>query len=120
MDAWAPVLAEVTAYCPCVKCCGPLARGVTAGGARTHRTPYNLAGDIYSFRFGDEVFIPLGYGALDNVRRDERVFTIDDRGAALNTEARDRGLPRIDLRVREHWWAKQFGRKRIIIFIRQQ
>jgi 3D (Asp-Asp-Asp) domain-containing protein len=120
MDGWIPVLVEVTAYCPCVKCCGRMARGITADGSPTTAHPYNLAGDIYSFRLGDEVFIPLGYGALDSIRWDNRVFIVDDRGEALNTDAREAGLPRLDLRVREHWWAKQFGRKRIIIFIRQR
>ncbi len=85
---------------------------------RVSGTPYNLAGDIYNFHFGDQIYLPLGYGILDRVRAADRVFTVDDRGGALNSESQDKHLPRIDLRVMEHWWAKQFGRKRVIVFVR--
>ena len=30
------VMMEVTAYCPCKKCCGPKAQGITASGKRRH------------------------------------------------------------------------------------
>jgi hypothetical protein len=120
MDTWVPILAEVTAYCPCSKCCGLHAAGITADGSKTIHTPYNLAGDIYNFNFGDQIFIPLGSDVLDNVRRTARIFTVDDRGGALNTEARSgERVPRLDLRVKEHWWAVRFGRKQIIIYLRK-
>lgn len=118
MSDWVPLLVEATAYCPCKKCCGQEAHGVTANQTKTSDFPYNLAGDIYNFSFNDEVYIPIGSGALDIIRRDDRVFKIDDRGGGLNTESKSSSIPRIDLRVKDHWWAKQFGRKRIIVFVR--
>lgn len=112
--AWVPVLAEVTAYCPCSLCCPGTADGITADGTRVARVPYNLAADR-SLLLGTAVWVPLGHGVLDRVRHDDRVFHVDDRGGALDTEAV--GILRLDLRVKEHWWAKQFGRKRILVYI---
>lgn len=115
--AWRPVWVEVTAYCPCKVCCGPQAQGVTANGTSVQNEPYNFAGDRYWWPFGARVWVPLGHGVLDNARKSDRVFTVDDRGAALDKESRRKKIPRLDLRVREHWWAVQFGRKQFLIFV---
>lgn len=113
-QAW--VMAEVTAYCPCVLCTPGL--GITANGTKVLRVPYNLASDR-SLPFGTRVFLPTGFGALDKVREMERWFEVDDRGGALDTEAKRYGVLRLDLRVREHWWAVIFGRKTIPVLIRK-
>jgi 3D (Asp-Asp-Asp) domain-containing protein len=109
------IMAEVTAYCPCRLCTPGL--GITANGTKVSRVPYNLAADC-SLPFGSRVFLPLGFGALDKVRQDERWFCVDDRGGALDTEASRYQILRIDLRVMEHWWAVQFGRKTIPVLIK--
>lgn len=120
MDLWHPVVVEVTAYCPCAICCGKKAGDPdfhrTANLTSTDAVPYNLAGDLVHFRIGDKVWVPIGYNVLDTVRKEDRVFTVDDRGGRLNSESEGKGLPRLDLRVREHWWAALFGRKRITVF----
>ncbi len=108
--------AEVTAYCPCALCCGTSADGITADGTPTARVPYAFAADR-SIPFGALVFVPRGLGVLDQVRADARWFTVDDRGGALDTEARRYGVLRLDLRVREHWWAVRFGRRVLPVFI---
>lgn len=108
---------EFTAYCPCALCCEGTADGKTAFNVDTKKVPYNLAGDRIYFRRFQKVSIPLGNGILDNLRQEDRTFVVDDRGGALNYEARKYGIPRLDLRVKEHWWAVKFGRKRIMVFI---
>jgi 3D (Asp-Asp-Asp) domain-containing protein len=110
------VMAEVTAYCPCSLCCGDFADGRTASMTRVDRVPYAFAADK-SLPFGARVYVPAGLGVLDKIRADDRWFAVDDRGGALDTEARRYRVLRLDLRVREHWWAVQFGRQRLPVFI---
>lgn len=110
-------LAEVTAYCPCSLCCGEFADGRTANNTRVDQVPYNFAADR-SLPMGTKIFIPVGLGVLDRVRNDERWFSVDDRGGALDSEARRYGKLRLDLRVRDHWWAIKFGRRMIPVFIK--
>lgn len=109
-------MAEVTAYCPCALCCGDSADGRTANMTRTDRVPYNFAADR-SLPFGTRIFIPRGLGVLDRVRADERTFVVDDRGGALDAEARRYGTLRLDLRVKSHAWAVRFGRRMIPVFV---
>lgn len=114
MPSWTTV--EITAYCPCVICCGDHADGRTANMTNVLTVPYNLAAD-QSLPMGTEIYIPLGFGVLDNVRKSDRYFSIDDRGGALDTESKKYKIIRLDLRVREHSWAVKFGRKRIPVII---
>jgi 3D (Asp-Asp-Asp) domain-containing protein len=111
------VLAEVTAYCPCSICCAGTADGVTADGTRTDRVPYGLAADPLVVPYGTLVYLPLGHGALDRVRMDNRFFRVDDTGGSVVTEGREKGIIRLDLRVKEHWWAKKFGRKLMTVYV---
>ena len=108
--------AEVTAYCPCALCCGTSADGITADGTRTRRVPYAFAADR-SLPFGAQVFVPVGLGVLDQVCADCRWFRVDDRGGALDSEAARYGILRLDLRVRDHWWAVRFGRRVLPVFV---
>lgn len=108
---------EITAYCNCEICCAGTADGKTAFMVDTKKVPYNLAGDIHNFSKFQRVSIPLGYGVLDRIRSTDRDFIVDDRGGALNYESRKYRIPRLDLRVKDHNWAVQFGRKRIVVFI---
>lgn len=109
-------VAEVTAYCPCALCCGIGAAGITANQTNVERVPYAFAADR-SVPFGVRVFVPLGLGVLDQVRASDRWFVVDDRGGALDTEARKYGVLRLDLRVRDHWWAVRFGRRVLPVYL---
>lgn len=108
--------AHTTAYCPCKLCCGPAAHGVTANGARVAVTPYNLAAD-QSIKMGAKIYIPPRSGVLDRVRPAERWFVVDDRGGALDTEARKYGVLRLDVRMRHHASAVRYGRQCVPVFI---
>jgi 3D (Asp-Asp-Asp) domain-containing protein len=108
-------IANVTAYCPCEKCCDTRTE-TTANGTDTNAAPYNFAADK-SIPFGARISVPLGLGVLDNVRKNNRTFIVDDRGGALDAESKKYGILRLDLRVKEHSWAVNFGRKTIPVFI---
>ena len=67
---------EVTAYCPCTKCCGPLAQGITASGLLvSHDRGRFVAADTGILRFGTLLEIP-GY-------HDARPVEVIDRGGAI-------------------------------------
>jgi hypothetical protein len=110
------VWAEVTSYCggPCATC---QTTGVTASNHKTLHVPYNLASDR-KLRLGTLIYVPPGLGVLDTVRAGQRMFQVDDRGGALDSESLERGgILRLDLRVKEHWWAKAFGRRLLPVYI---
>lgn len=109
------VTAEVTAYCPCELCCGTEDH-LTANNTSTDRVHYAFAADR-SLPFQSKIYVPIGLGVLDIVRADDRWFVVDDRGGALDSESRKYGVLRLDLRVRDHWWAVRFGRKQISVFV---
>lgn len=108
------VTAEATAYCPCARCTD--GDRITANGTRTNRVPYAIAADR-SLPMGSQVFIPAGMGYLDRLRPADRVFTVDDRGGALDTEALRSGVFRIDLRYRDHADAQRFGRRLLAVYV---
>ncbi len=108
--AWKQV--EITAYCggPCLTC---QTTGQTADGTYTKRRPYGVAVES-SVRLGSMVYVPPGDGYLDRMFPFERMFKLDDRGGALDSEREDkRAHPfvRLDLRFVDHADAKKFGRK---------
>lgn len=107
--------AQVTAYCggPCKEC---QTTGTIANGTSTTRVPYALAADR-SLPMGSRVYIPAGIGYLDRLRPSDRVFTVDDRGGALDTEALASGVFRIDLRFIGHADAKRFGRRMVDVYV---
>ena len=108
-------MAEVTSYCPCALCCGMHDR-TTANNTNTDAVPYAFASDR-SLPFGARIYVPIGLGLLDRVRASDRWFAVDDRGGALDTEARRYGVLRLDLRVRDHAWAVRFGRRTVPVFV---
>jgi 3D (Asp-Asp-Asp) domain-containing protein len=109
------VMAEVTSYCPCALCCGTHDK-TTANNTDTDAVPYAFAADR-SLPFGSRIYVPPGLGVLDRVRADDRWLIVDDRGGALDTESRRYGVLRLDLRVRDHWWAVRFGRRSLPVFV---
>lgn len=73
--------------------------------------------------YGTRMIIPRGYGYLDRLRANDRVFVADDTGgriSILTEQARD-GVPVIDLRFQSEQdairWAGPTGRRRLMVFI---
>ena len=93
---------EVTAYCPCTKCCGENAQGLTASG---HDISYNnsrfVAADTDRLPFGTKLVIP-GYagGAVEVI----------DRGGAIKGNKLDVFFP-------THEEALQWGRQWIDVTV---
>jgi 3D (Asp-Asp-Asp) domain-containing protein len=88
---------EVTAYCPCTKCCGENAQGLTASG---HDVSYNnsrfVAADTDNLPFGTKLVIP-GYagGAVEVI----------DRGGAIKGNKLDVFFPTHEEALQ---WGRQF------------
>jgi len=93
------VLMEVTAYCPCQKCCGQRARGVTASGLGVdHNGGLFVAADTDLFPFGTRLVVP-GYGSPNG-----EVVEVIDRGGAI------KGM-RLDVYYPDHKTALKWGRQ---------
>jgi 3D (Asp-Asp-Asp) domain-containing protein len=94
---------EVTAYCPCKKCCGKNARGITASGLRvTHNAGLFVAADANLFPFHTNLQIP-GYANGKEV-------PVLDRGGAIKGNHLDVFFP-------THQEAKEWGRRMIEVTI---
>jgi 3D (Asp-Asp-Asp) domain-containing protein len=71
---WLPTMgtaAIATAYCPCKKCCGPKACGITASGHKIRPGDKFVAADK-SIPFGTMVTIP-GYGRVPVLDRGGKI-----------------------------------------------
>ena len=86
---------EFTAYCPCVKCCGANAKGITASGTKV-KEGRTIAVDTSVIPMGTKVYID-GIG--------ERIA--EDRGGAIKGN-------KIDLFFNSHQDALNFGRQKNI------
>ncbi len=73
-DLWKTVQMRVTAYCPCQKCCGEYAEGITASGHEVSQGDHFVAADR-KYPFGTKMIIP-GYGSSQPVE-------VLDRGGAI-------------------------------------
>jgi hypothetical protein len=94
-------------------------RWITADGKTdVRKTPYGIAATS-SLALGSRVFIPTGYGYLDQSRpgASERVFWVDDRGALLERAGSGEIHLRLDLRYRTEYSALAFGVKDAWVFI---
>jgi 3D (Asp-Asp-Asp) domain-containing protein len=93
------MIMEVTAYCPCRKCCGKKARGLTASGFKvTHNAGLFVAADTALLPFQTRLLIP-GYAG-------EKPVPVLDRGGAIKGN-------RIDVFFASHKEALQWGRRTI-------
>jgi 3D (Asp-Asp-Asp) domain-containing protein len=96
---------EVTAYCPCTKCCGPEANGVTASGKPVS---YNggafAAADADEFPFGAKLRVP-GY-------HEGRTIEVIDRGSAIRHA-------KVDVYFPTHEQAEAWGRQWIPVIVEQ-
>lgn len=94
---------EVTAYCPCKKCCGPRAHGVTASGYRvTYNNGKFVAADLDRLPFGTRVSIP-GY-------HNGQAVPVIDTGYAIRGN-------RIDVYFPSHETAMRWGVKYLPVTI---
>jgi 3D (Asp-Asp-Asp) domain-containing protein len=93
---------EVTAYCPCQKCCGENAEGITASG---HDVSYNqgrfVAADTDVLPFGTKLIIP-GYTG--------KPVEVIDRGGAIKGN-------KLDLFYPTHEEALQWGRQWVDVVV---
>ncbi len=90
--------ATVTAYCPCSRCCGARARGRTSLGGSAWLP--GIAADPRALPYGTVVDVP-GYG----------VHTVDDTGGAMRDSWRNHGRLHLDIRMKTHYEARQWGRR---------
>ncbi|MGB7160738.1 MAG: 3D domain-containing protein [Tepidisphaeraceae bacterium] len=93
---------EVTAYCPCTKCCGPRAQGITASGKHvSHNDGLFVAADR-KFAFGTKLLIP-GYAAGNTVE-------VLDRGGAIKGN-------KLDVYFHSHQEALKWGRQKLTVTV---
>jgi 3D (Asp-Asp-Asp) domain-containing protein len=94
---------EVTAYCACVRCCGPNAQGLTASG---RDVSYNagrfVAADTRLLPFGTKLSIP-GY-------HDGIAVEVIDRGGAIKGR-------KLDVYFPSHEEARQWGRQTLQVTV---
>ena len=96
---------EVTAYCPCTKCCGPDAAGITASGLPvSHNEGKFVAADTKVLPFGSKLNIP-GYG-------DNAAVPVIDRGGAIKGH-------RLDVFFASHQEALEWGRQWVMVTVEQ-
>jgi 3D (Asp-Asp-Asp) domain-containing protein len=88
----------VTAYCPCTRCCGPNARGITASGKRVTANNGRFVAADRDLPFGTMLIIP-GYN-------DGRPVEVLDRGGAIRGN-------RLDVFFPTHGEARQWGVRRL-------
>jgi len=88
---------SVSAYCPCQKCCGPKACGITASGKPVSYNGGRFCAAPKSIPFGTMIDIP-GYGCV----------SVTDRGGAI-TEGR------LDVCFQDHKTALAWGRQTLVV-----
>ena len=93
------VFMEVTAYCPCKKCCGPKAHGVTASGRHvSHNQGRFVAADTSVLPFYTRLVVP-GYASNLPVE-------VLDRGGAIKGH-------KLDVFYPTHEEALKWGRRMV-------
>jgi 3D (Asp-Asp-Asp) domain-containing protein len=94
---------EVTAYCHCIKCCGPAAQGVTASGKPvSYNSGFFVAADTNLLPFGTKLIIP-GYA-------EDQPVEVIDRGGAI------KGY-RLDVYYPSHEVALEWGRRFVNVIV---
>jgi 3D (Asp-Asp-Asp) domain-containing protein len=87
-----------TAYCPCRRCCGPNAIGLTKTEISAWRP--GIAVDPRVIRLGSVLVVP-GYN-------NEKPAFADDIGGKIRGN-------RIDVRMTYHWQAKEWGTQTLVV-----
>ena len=88
----------VTAYCPCTRCCGPNAQGITASGRPVSANGGRFVAADRDLPFGTMLAIP-GYN-------NGRPVEVLDRGGAIKGN-------RLDVFFATHHEARQWGVRRL-------
>lgn len=101
---WRVVRMKVTAYCPCRKCCGRHADGITACNHRIR------PGDVFAaadkrYAFGTEMIIP-GYNGNQPIQ-------VKDRGRLIKGN-------RLDVFFHSHQQAKKWGVKTLDVLVKAE
>ena len=93
---------EVTAYCPCTKCCGPNAQGLTASGKSIQFNDGQFVAADKRFAFGTKLIIP-GYAA-------GKIVEVQDRGGAIKGN-------KLDVYFHTHAEALKWGRQKLTVTV---
>jgi len=101
---WKTVHMRATAYCPCEKCCGKYADGVTASGHKIRPGDAFVAADR-KYAFGTKMIIP-GYNNAQPVE-------VLDRGGAISGN-------RLDVFFNTHQEALEWGVKYLDVKVRRK
>lgn len=101
-EEWRVVRMKVTAYCPCRKCCGRHADGITASNHRIRPGDVFVAADK-RYSFGTEMIIP-GYNSNKPVE-------VKDRGRLIKGN-------RLDIFFASHQQAKKWGTKTLNVLVK--
>jgi 3D (Asp-Asp-Asp) domain-containing protein len=101
---WQTVQMRATAYCPCKKCCGKYADGVTASGHKIRPGDAFVAADR-KYAFGTKMIIP-GYNNTQPVE-------VLDRGGAISGN-------RLDVFFNYHQEALEWGVKYLDVKVRRK
>ncbi len=101
---WKTVRMRVTAYCPCSKCCGQYADGITASGHKIQPGDAFAAADR-RYPFGTEMIVP-GYNDSETVK-------VLDRGGAITRN-------RLDVFFHTHQQALEWGVQHLDVQVRTQ
>jgi 3D (Asp-Asp-Asp) domain-containing protein len=89
----------VRAYCPCVRCCGSRAQGVTSTQTNAWKPGIAVARTV----------IPYGTKMVVSGYNDDESAYADDTGP--NTGLDKEGRPKIEVRTVYHWQAREWGRQ---------
>jgi 3D (Asp-Asp-Asp) domain-containing protein len=90
---------DVTAYCPCKKCCGSRAKGITSSGRPvSYNDGHFIAADIKVLPYGTKVIVP-GYN-------DGNPVEVIDRGGAIKGN-------HVDIFMQTHPQAVEWGKRRL-------
>jgi 3D (Asp-Asp-Asp) domain-containing protein len=103
-DGWRIVRMKVTGYCPCPKCCGKYADGITANGHKIQPGDTFVAADK-RYSFGTKMVIE-GYNNGQAVK-------VLDRGGAIRGD-------KLDAFFHTHQQALEWGVRYIDVKIREQ
>jgi 3D (Asp-Asp-Asp) domain-containing protein len=101
------ITVEVTAYCPCARCCGKM-----TGKTSTKSNAWKPG--IAAFPGA------LPYGTLVSVPGYERAewATVDDTGGDMRKAWKNHGKILLDMRMVYHWEAKQWGRQTLTVKVK--
>jgi 3D (Asp-Asp-Asp) domain-containing protein len=94
---------QVTAYCPCKRCCGPNAHGITASGK-----PVTANGGV--FVAADTDLLPLGVHVIVPGYNGQNPVEVIDRGSAIKGN-------RLDVFFPTHEQAMAWGRQWLAVTV---